>query len=126
MRNRKSEKSSKIGSPRSASQGLHPRRKGAACLDASTLPPRGGAIEARRPEGQRATKVERLAPDDDCSGLTQAAKDDSAPTKHGTGTAAQAHELTLTEHNGAQGGEPPLKQRVWQGDHGPRSTEHKR
>ena len=40
-------------------------------------PSRGGAIEARRPG---ATKVERLAPDDDCSGLTQAANYDSAQT----------------------------------------------
>ena len=65
---------------RSTSRGLHPRRKGAACFDAYTLPQRGGAIEARRPGGQRAAKVERLEPDDDCSGLTQAAKDDSAQT----------------------------------------------
>ena len=47
----------KFGFLRSASQGLHPRRKGAACLDAYTLPPRGGAIEARRPGGQRARKA---------------------------------------------------------------------
>ena len=79
MRNRKSEQSSNLGSLRSTSQGLHPRRKGAASFNGYTLPPRGGAIEARRPEGQRATKVERPEPDDDCSGLTQTAKERQRP-----------------------------------------------
>ena len=65
---------------RSASQGPHPRPNGAACSDGYTCHPMGGAVEARRPGDERATKVERLEPDDDCSGLTQTANNDSAQT----------------------------------------------
>ena len=75
MKNRR-----KFESLRSASQGLRPHPKGAACSDGYTCHPKGGAAEARRPGDERATKVERLEPDDDCSGLTQTANNDSAQT----------------------------------------------
>ena len=77
--NQKMENPRKFGFLRSASQGLHPRPNGAACSDGHTCHPMGGAVEARRPGDERATKVERLEPDDDCSGLTQATPRGAGP-----------------------------------------------
>ena len=73
-----------FGSLKSTSQGLRRRRKGAACFDGYKCHPKGGAIEARRPGGQRARKA---AP-------RGAGTDHSARTAHEqrTNSARTAHE----------------------------------